>query len=663
MAAGLGFLTLHDFRGGRNGADPLTAIPETQCADAINVDWYRGMLARRRPGASLCPGGPPSSLTRAIFSLIRFIPGRSETQTRLFAFDRDGLRAAYFITNAGWADTGMGTLDLTHGIVHGVSFNGKLFLAGANTTDTLHYYDAVENSIKTVGIAAPTAPPVVTPSGVAGSVTGLRFYKIRWTQRSGTVTVRRSEMSSQAGLSITSQTGWKITRPADPLDETTHWELYGAAAGDSYYLLNTVPIATTFTLDQIAPASFPPLNAVLAPIEGAYTPAPNGKYLLVDESRLLIANTTTDPSRVWWTPILNDASGDGNDERVNVSQRPWIDFDPGDSGEITGLGGPLFDSPYIFKMDRVYKMVRTGLALAAYRPVTVSKKCGALHHRTIVLGDDETGNECLYFLSRRGPYRVGVQGVQYCGRDIEDLWATVNLNTAAGRDDAPAAHGVYHADLHQVWWWVPTTLDCSTLRLVFDTRLGQFTQVDGVRAGWAQHTGQSARTWCSEMFADAVTEPLPPEEDSLHLKPYFSQAGPDGLPDDVPRVWMGDYGYTDHGAGYIASVRSRGIVMSETIALHGGVLEGHVIVSPGVHNFTVSTLRDYGVEVRTSAPFAVTAVPPTMLGFPLPRVLLPVRDLAAVSCAVLQIEYADTPLSEIWELDQIVLRVRREEDR
>jgi hypothetical protein len=316
-------------------------------------------------------------------------------------------------------------------------------------------------------------------------------------------------------------------------------------------------------------------------------------------------------------------------------------------------------------------MVRTGLAQAPYRPVTVSKKCGALHHRTIVLAEDETGAEAIYFLSRRGPYRVGVQGVQYCGRDIEDLWATVNLNAAAGVEGDPlaepptlgnaGAHGVYHADLHQVWWYVPVGTDvCPTLKLVFDTRLGQFTQVDGVRRGWAQHTGASSRAWCSVMFADGTIAQDEPETDSLLLKPHLSQAGDDPLVPvtDDARIWMADYGHVDHdNTPFVAAVRSRAFSIAETVALHGGVLEGHVVISPGVTSFTLTTRRDYGVEVRGTAPLTAPVAPG------IPRLIVPVRDLAAVSAAVLQVEFLDAGLSELWELDQIVLRIRREEDR
>ena len=169
---------------------------------------------------------------------------------------------------------------------------------------------------------------------------------------------------------------------------------------------------------------------------GANAPLPSAKYLLVDEARLLLAGwwptapvgTNSYESRVWWTPILYDPSQVANDEHLNLFLNPYIDFDPGDGGEILGLGGPLFDCPYVFKFNRIYKMVRTGLPDAPYRPVTITKSCGCIHQRTIVRGEDENGAEALYFLSKRGPYRIGAQGLQYLGRDIEDLWKKVNLN-------------------------------------------------------------------------------------------------------------------------------------------------------------------------------------------------------------------------------------------
>ena len=57
---------------------------------------------------------------------------------------------------------------------------------------------------------------------------------------------------------------------------------------------------------------------------------------------------------------------------------------------------------------------------------------------------------------------------------------------------------------------------------------------------------------------------------------------------------------------------------------------------------------------------------PITSGEPLPaiaRTIAPLRDLGAASVAALQIEITDELLNEQWALDQLVLRVRREEDR
>jgi len=666
MAAGLGFLTLDDFRGGRNGADALHAIPDGQCAEAINVDWYRGRLGRRRTGAVDMVPPASTAVDTAVYSLIRYLPSASEKQTELFAFPHDGAVLGRFTSGLGWQGSTMGTLDDANGIVHGVSFNNKLFLAGPNSVDRLHLWDPIFNGVREVGKPGPVDPPVVTASGFAGAVSGTRHYRYAWIEKSGTLVIKRSEMSPSASATITSQTGWSITRGAPISLTETHWELYaGDTAAGPWYLIQTIDVASGAVFDSLSDAAFPPLNSELAPIIGSNTQPPNGKYLLVDEARLLIAGSFTDvslQSRVTWTPILSDASGLTNDERIDAAIRPWIDFDPGDGGEITGLGGPLYDSPYVFKLERIYKMVRTGLAGAAYRPVTVTKKCGALHQRTIVLAEDESGNDAIYFLSRRGPYRIGVSGVQYCGKDIEDLWATVNLNLAVGSAMTPAAHGVYHADLYQVWWYVPTGDSLyPNLKLVFDVRQGQFTAIEGVRRGWCQHDGLSAAAWCSAVFADTVNSPPDPEEDALRLKPYIgqvSEAEDPGTP-DLPRVWMADQGALDHGVGYRASLVSAGIVLSGSVAMHGGVLEGHVVIGPGGHavSFVLASICDYGQEVRFSTVLSLSGTAAVS------RLITPVRDIAAASAAVWQLQLLDTLTSALWECDQIVLRVRREEDR
>jgi hypothetical protein len=696
MAARLGVLVISDLRGGRNGVDYPLALPEVQVCEAENVDWFTGMLGRRRNGAiNLSLNG--SSLTSTLRSLHRYLPTNLENDQQLFAFARSGTgtvgqcaRSVFGI----WTPVTM--LDATQdkGITEAVSFNYKLFLAHKNVNDRLEVFDPLTSttSFRLPGYAAPTTAPIVQASAVAGSISGQRWYQTAVTRQvSGGVTAARSERSAAGTTTITSQTGWKVLQQAgiNTLPYATHWEVYGgASSAGPWYLLATLPIATTSYIDTIAVASFPPVGIPLAPTAGSQFPAPNGKYLVVDEARLLIGGSyaiKSYESRVWWTPVLTDASGVNNDERVNLSLNPFIDFEPGDGGGLTGMGGPLFDCPYVFKLERIYKMVRTGNSQAPYRPVTVSRRVGAIHHRTIVTGEDQHGEECIYFLSRRGPYRVGASGIEYLGRDIEDVWTSVNLDTATtsgletGIDVAAGAHGVYHHDLHQVWWWVPTGNygDAPLLKIVIDTRLAQAGDVHGVRGGWCRHTGGSARAVCSRMASDRTQVSASASLNPLSQKPhigYVNASLPVLVMCDATGVAT-DATVSEAGVSqveqYTALLRTRAIAINENVAILGGVLEAQIVLrnlfSGTSQHLRIAAIRDFGVETRESDLVAVPLVA-MLTTTPVGNdAIIAVRDLGMISAAVVQIEIGDkfvgSPTPVNWVIDQLVLRVRREEDR
>jgi hypothetical protein len=657
---------------------PLLLEPD-QCVEAINVDWFLGLIGRKRKGAAFVFGMPS---TPAIVSILRHIVAE-EQDNELWGFDNAG--AVRRLVAGAWSSLTLPSPSATDPIVVvGVSFNGKLFLAYPNNDGGLHVWDGT--SIRTAGLGALVTPAAVSVTAAAGTgLTGYRGYHVMYTVQQSGITVRRQEWHpTVVSRTLTNQGGWVVTRGALMGNGETHWELYGSSVtgvqGNDpgpYYLIATVPIGTTTYTDTLTPANFPG-TLPLSPQLGSYTALPDARYLLVDEARIIMAGrwnyflalgvVAQQASRVWWTPIISDASGVGNDERLDwtVDNKPFIDFDPGEGGEIRGLGGPLFDAVHVFKYDRIYKMVRTGVAGAPYRPVTVSKRCGAIRHQTIVLGEDEAGHECLYFLSKRGPYRLGQQGLQYCGRDIEDIWATVDLAKAA--DVFKGAHGVYHADLHQVWWWVCTGLSASgapDLKIVFDVKQGRFTEVGGVRRGWCQHTGRSSYAWCSTLYSKSFATAInPTATNSLSLKPYIGSAD-EVAPTSANRIWVCDTGMRDLGQINPTLIRTRVELPGGSVATHGGLIEGHLVGwgipyeshNPATFDLSITTVRDFGLEKRTATATIAPTTPPTT------RVIAPLRDLGAASAAALQIEITDSLIDEQWALDQLVLRVRREEDR
>ena len=162
---------------------------------------------------------------------------------------------------------------------------------------------------------------------------------------------------------------------------------------------------------------------------------PAGKFLLTDDNRLLVGGTWHEPNdRVYFTPVLGSLD-QGDDERYvdTATQKNWVSLTTKNGGRITGMGGPVQNGLiYVFKYRQIWRLSPTGEVTAPYLVRKVSNTVGCIRHRTIIMGEDATGNAALYFLSHRGPFRISVDGIEYLGRDIEDRWY--------GRNGLPAVN-------------------------------------------------------------------------------------------------------------------------------------------------------------------------------------------------------------------------------
>lgn len=251
---------------------------------------------------------------------------------------------------------------------------------------------------------------------------------------------------------------------------------------------------------------------------------------------------TPKSNRYWWTAPLG-ATDNGDDERIsNTSEiKNYDDIEE----DFTGLGGPLNGSVFLFSYGGVWKGINTGLAAAPYVTMRIAGASGAIHHRTIIKGEDENGEPALYWLSPVGPVRYGTRGFQRLHEDIDDIWRDVNLSATS-----QVAHGVYHRDKHQIWWWVATGgANTPNKRIVFDVKLGKIIDAqsdNAVRKGWAIHTGDSCAAACSTMMSDSLGATM-----SATLKPYIGQSG------GTNRVWKCDTGTTDNGTTYQAYIKTK----------------------------------------------------------------------------------------------------------
>lgn len=432
-------LTISDLRYGRNGADPPLSLPQNACVEAYNVDFFASTLGQKRGGTTaitLWTGATSNDF------LVSLVPSFTGTNWYLFAFVATYGYPAYTMTlrryGSSWAlptwtDTSTVIQPAYYGL-RGCDLNGKTFLtmstkagSGPTTCDRLHCYDWTMDRVRRVGIAAPAAATVAN-TGSGSYAATIRYYKVAYTYQSAGVTLRRSELSAVVSFTPSgSGTAARVTKPATVDDGETHWELYGSATGDDYVLLATTAVATTTYDDSADPAAY---TGDAAPIAGTNIPPFSVRYIIQDGgNRLLMAGSyhTQPTSRVWYTPVLG-SSDVGDDERIpnTTSQKNYIDLDEDHGGEITGLAGPLYGSIYVFKEEQTWKLVPTGVVSAPYRPVCMSPSIGATGQNAITVGEDTAGQPCIYFLSKRGPFRLGIDGLQYIGRDIEDRTTLVS---------------------------------------------------------------------------------------------------------------------------------------------------------------------------------------------------------------------------------------------
>lgn len=547
-------LVISDLRGGINETDPpMAAGPQDRYMQtARNIEFFSGGLCRKRNGCAEPAGLTYSATAGKLASLFRHTVGTDEQSTELWAFTDGGGIGRMPISSLTFANVTGGDTPVTSAVQYATaaSLAGKLFLAFKNGVDRLHVWDGT--SLRRVGLAATAAAPTTSETG--GAVTDTRRYRVTYVKKTSTVYDLRSEPSNETSPIALAGEKCTVTKNTSPGESETHWELWASSTATNYgtwYKIGEAAIATTTIEDNFTDLSS--YSGEIAEYRGERTLFPSAKYLITDENRLLAAGSYDTPSayasRVWFSAVLG-ATDIGDDERtpnsVSAEQKFYVDVGRGIDGGITGMAGPLYDAIYVFKTSSIWKLVKTGVLANPYRVVCVHKSVGAINHKSIILGEDEAGQPALYFLSRRGPYRLGSRGLEYLGADIETTFATINLDA-----DLMVAHGVYYHRKHQVWWWIATGAnDSPDTLLVFDVQQGKTSEL-GVRQGWVIHTGRLASTaYCSTLYS--LT--LGGSTASYDLRPYF------GRSDVNNKLIMADVSdvYTDHdSAGYVSYLRTR----------------------------------------------------------------------------------------------------------
>lgn len=527
MPQGDGWFDFTDLRGGRNGGDPPEAIDPTQVNEALNVDYEDGQIARKRGGAeqlslTFSSGGP---FVGSIYLLFNHLASTVNdlTSLELWGMDASGL-IGQLAASVQWV--GRTAKDVLTGLASdalAATFNGKALFLYKSAANRIQCWDGT--SMRRLGIICPSASPTASTS--AGAITDTRRYWATVIVKSGTTILRRSELN-QTPLSqaLTAQRA-TVSLGGAPGEGETHWELWAASLNaDNYaslHYVGEVAIGNTIVDNSTR------LLGVAPPLTGTNLVMHAAEFALSDGDRWLFAgayNPTANtygivPSkvnRVWWTPRLGDRDI-GDDERVVITVgtvatpavRSYIDVDEG----VTGLGGPVAGSNYVFSARRVWRFSPTGNYVAPYRRVPMGVPYGCIHARSIALGQDEGGYPALYFASDKGICRIQETGVVFCGWDVSDIWGTVNLSATI------PVTCLYVPPLQQLWVHVATGANTEpNERLVFHTRYGVPHETKGIVHGWTRQTGVSCAGLTPTMFATT-----PGTSMSRKQSPYIAPAG------------------------------------------------------------------------------------------------------------------------------------------
>lgn len=574
---------------GRDGASPIFTLMDEKCREALNVDWYRSSLGRKRPGATSLSLTGGTGQTGQISTVYSFVPQAVQANREMWSIDDAATpRWKRLAGGTAWADVTVSDAVLDHAEeITAVYFNRKFFWAYHSNVDRSHVWDG--STFRRTGLAAAGAPAIANLGGGTYAAT-LRYYKVRWVVMSGSVVTLAGELSS--AVSFTPSGGGasaQVTQPTPPGEGETHWEIYGSPDGSSYFRLSQVAVGTTTYADSTVPSAY---TGVAPPAVGSFLTPHSCKYMVADKKRLVSAgahnpsasNVFTKSTRFSWTAPLG-ATDNGDDERVSntSSIKNYDDIEE----DINGLGGPINGAIYVFSYNGAWISFNNGLDVSPYITQKLSGALGTIHHKTIIVAEDETGDACLYWLSPVGPVRHGQGGFSHCHEDVDDIWETVNLSATY------PPHGVFHRDIHQIWWFVATgsSNECDT-RIVFDTRLGRVTEVAGVisvRNGWAKHTGADCAARCSCMMSRTIGASM-----SVTLAPYIGKT-------TTTAIWKCDTGTTANGTPFQSYIKSKAYC-PWGLNNRGGMAEEAVLaaaVSTGV-TITATTIRDRGTESLTS---------------------------------------------------------------
>jgi hypothetical protein len=640
--------TIESFRGGLNTFDPPTSLAKDQVVEAINVELVDATCGGRRLGHSAIT--LPATVTGrdGVYKMHRHLPTTDESAAQLWLLSATVslVLGLSYKNDAVWTDVALtDTPDTAIASILGfqmVSLHGKLYCAYKSASDRLHVYDG--SSFRRVGLATPAAPSVGN-SG-AGALNGKRFYRVRYTVMSGSTVLRRSEASPVTSFTPTQNV--RITKPASIGEGETHWEVEASTNNADFYRITQVVVGTTTYDDTtVFNTGYNTASNTLSEDAGDYTVFPSGKFLVVDNDRLLVIGSWTlaaEASRVRWSPPTLDP-GVGSDERMKLETDPFLDLDTYQGGEVTGAvaaNGVI----YVFKWGHIYRLVRSGSGNKAYEAVNITTTLGAIPG-SVVVGEDPSGNPAVYFIDRNvGPCMIGIGGQMRVGLDIKKIWDT--RSTAASVN--VLTRGVYFSDKRQVRWAFTESGQSVTSKGLWLHTDRMEVSREGGRRGWTTATGPSVSgIWDMILYSDNVESGA---ARSSRLVPLVSRSDATAQ----HHVLIGESGTTDDGTQYAASIRSRPFIFGGGVNKFG--VRGAAIIADAAANVTIDMMlrRDFGKETTPSVTASLSPTGAESL------VIAQIDNIVMSEARALDIRIADSgPATGTWKVQQLTLIPRQEQ--
>ena len=647
-------LTISSLRGGLNEDPPISIRPD-QCTLAENVEWFTSSLGERRKGSvNVNVSGTALATVGRVVWLYRHLPTTNLADAQLWAMGLTSPSTAVLAyKDTVWHDVAMPDPVVTDGIneyhISGQTLHGKLFIAYKSAVDRLHVFDG-GTALRRCGLAGTAVAPTAATSG-SGTFKDTRYYRVRWVSYGNNGRMIRSEPTPIVVFTPPGTgSGAVITRPAaGPGESESYWELESSLNNADWYVLaSPIPLATTTWPDnQLNYSAFK-----LSEDIGAYTVIPGGKFLSVDEDRLLIGSSFTDSliqSRFMWTPPYG-ATGVGNDERLDLSTNPYLDLDGFEGGMMSNLSSNVNGYVYATKFHHIYQLSRTGIRTKAYEAIPLTKQRGGLIS-SMVEAFDQGGQPYVFCLDPDiGPIRIGgPQGIEPCGADLVKTWETVNL------DAVVPARGLYYPEKRQVHWWVAADVpgfpnhSLPTTRIVLHTHLMR-SEPEGARGGYAIWTGNGSWGVSCCMFAENVNDNT---IRSRVLRPFI---GIDpGFAPGASAIWMSDTGNTDMAGAYVARLRTKPF-------LQGGALNhfevGEALLLAGASPGAKLTITIRGLRADKSAVIkTITGVDLTAQAGEIEEVLRAFDNLSLAELQTVQIDIVDAAYDASWQLHQISLSI------